>query len=376
MTLRTYFTGILCCMSISIIPAQNLIANSGFEDKNICTELDMPCAPEAWKEVNYRQTFYFINKKGGKVGFRLSNDRNMRTYLSTELLCPLEAGETYEITFDLNLRGFAFLPFGIFLSTEDLSSRFNPDIIIPTHIFTQNASQGKIKPMDWNGFRDTFRVNNGGERFLYIGYFDAHPQEKRDWMTQIYLDNVELKPIHKKPLCPEAEAKKLELYAFNRRHWEYPDSVVAKDLEGGSKPYLADEKPAENPQTISQEEPELLIEAIPHPDTLLLSGVCFDFNKSTLNAHYAAVTDSLTNKIVARRPEKVFISGHTDNVGTDEFNLKLSLARAQTIAQIFIQKGIAPEKIHCEGKGESVPVRSNETESGRAVNRRIEVVFW
>lgn len=365
---RILFAGFFIFALLPLAPAQNLIANSGFEDENICTELDMPCAPEAWKEVNYRQTFYIHNKKGGKVGIRLSNDRNMRTFLFTELLCPLVAGESYKITFDLNLRGFALQPFGVFLSAEDFSGRFNPDQVEPTHVFTQNSSVKKFKPMEWTGFQGTFQAA-GGERFLYIGYFDAHPQEKRDWMTQIYFDNVELAPVRESGLCLDAENKRLELYGNNRRHWEYPDSLGEKDLEAGSKPYLAEEAPEEE----TEELPEMIVTK---PDTLLLSGVCFDFNKSTLNAHYAAVTDSLTDKIVSRHPGRVLISGHTDNVGTDEFNLKLSLARAQTIAQILVQKGIAAEKIVCEGKGETQPVNTNETDTGRAANRRIEVVLW
>lgn len=365
--LRILFAGVFL-VSRNLGVTQNLIANSGFEDKNICTELDMPCAPEAWKEVNYRQTFYIHNKNGGKVAIRLSNDRNMRTFLFTELLCPLTAKESYRLAFDLNLLDYPFQPFGIFLSPEDFSGSFNPDMVEPTRIFTQNLNVKDMKPKGWVAYRDTFQAT-GGERFLYIGYFDAHPKEKRDWMTQVYFDNMELSPVENTILCPEATKKRAELYANNRRHWEYPDSLEAKDLEAGSKPYLADEAPLEAPETMLE-----TVEV--KPDTLLVSGVCFDFNKSTLNAHYTLVTDSLTNQIVARLPEKVLIRGHTDNIGTDDFNLQLSLSRAETIRQVLIEKGMDPAKIFCEGLGEAQPVASNATDSGRAVNRRIEVVIW
>jgi len=362
-TIRILF-GLFLCFGVSgNMPAQNLIANSDFEDENICTELDAPCAPEAWKEVNYQQTFYIHNKKGGKVGIRLSNDRHMRTFLFTELLCPLTAGEIYEMKFDLNLRGFAFIPFGIFLSAEDLSGRFDPNLVAPTHIFTPNSSLQKIKPMEWTPFRGTIQAA-GGERFLYIGCFDAKSIEKRDWMSQIYLDNIELSPLTTGVLCTEAETKRLELYANNRRHWEYSDEM---EPEASQQPWT--------PDAPEEEEPEDLPEKLYQPDTLLLSGVCFDFDKSTLNAHYAAVTDSLIGRVMARNPESVHISGHTDNIGTDDFNLKLSLARAQTIGSLFVQESLSPEKITCDGKGETQPAATNDTEAGRAANRRIELVL-
>ncbi|MEI2765523.1 MAG: hypothetical protein V9F82_07545 [Dermatophilaceae bacterium] len=98
--------------------AQNLLANPDFEDENICTEFIARCAPEAWLEVNYGRIFYLQNDKGSKVAIRLSNDPGMRTFLFTELLCPLIAGETYRISFDLNLREAEFRSFGIFLSRK------------------------------------------------------------------------------------------------------------------------------------------------------------------------------------------------------------------------------------------------------------------
>lgn len=349
--------------------AQNLFANPGFEDQNVCTEFLAKCAPEAWKEANYGAMGYIYGNKGGKVGFRLSNDWHMRTYPTTELLCPLQAGEQYDISFDLNLRGAMFLPFGIYLSAESLQGRFDAKTVRPVLVFTEKNGPKKLKKMDWMPFKGSFTAT-GGERFFYLGYFEEPTRGKGDWMENIFIDNLRLVPRNAAiTLCPEAARKRAELYADDWRHMGFPvDTVALKDTLPPPKTDILDE-PAPEQATVSLELP-------PRRDTLVLSGVCFDFNKSTLNAHYAAVTDSLTDKIAARNPGKVLISGHTDNIGADDFNLKLSLARARTIERILLQKGIAAEKITCEGFGEAKPVAPNDTEAGRAANRRIEIVLF
>lgn len=351
--------------------AQNLLANPGFEDENICTEFLARCAPEAWIEVNYGRTFYLQNDKGSKVAIRLSNDPNMRTFLFTELLCPLIAGETYRISFDLNLREADFRSFGIFLSEENLKGRFNQKTLQPTLTITENNSLKKIKKMEWIPFTATFQAS-GDERFMYIGFFDAGQKlSKRDWFHLTYIDNMELVPENKAiQICPEAEANRAKIYAENRRHYGFPDPDAAEDTITNTDAVF--EVPEEE-EEIAQ--PEKVPDVPQHSDTLVLAGVCFDFNKSTLNDRYAAITDSLTDRIIARNPEKVFISGHTDNIGSDEFNLKLSQARAETIKQLLVQKGLDAGKIVCEGLGEKWPVMTNETETGRAANRRIEVVL-
>ena len=341
--------------------AQNLVANPDFEDQNVCTEYFARCAPEGWREVNYRRTYYIHNNKGGKAGVQISNDRNIRSFLFTELLCPLVAGEQYTIDFDLNLRGNPFVPLGMFFSDQDFTSHFSADMADSVVVFSQASSLKKIKKMDWMPFRATFRAR-GGERYLYIGYFEKS-RGNYDGIHIVYLDNIQVKSeMEAVPMCTSAESKRAELYADDRRHVGVPEEDTTTV--------------APQPETQLPEEEEPEVAGTPLKiDTLLLSGVCFDFDKSTLNAHYAAVTDSLIERIMARNPESVHISGHTDNIGTEDFNLKLSLARAQTIGNLFVQKGLSPEKISCDGRGETQPAATNDTETGRAANRRIELVL-
>ena len=80
--------------------------------------------------------------------------------------------------------------------------------------------------------------------------------------------------------------------------------------------------------------------------------------------------------LMNENPEiRIRITGHTDNVGSDEANQKLSEGRANSVRDDLIRRGIAPERIEAEGKGESQPITTNDTEEGRAQNRRVEFVI-
>jgi len=77
----------------------------------------------------------------------------------------------------------------------------------------------------------------------------------------------------------------------------------------------------------------------------------------------------LSNPAVAQ----VRVVGHTDSKGTDAYNQSLSERRASSAAEYLINQGVSPQKITSQGKGESEPVADNETDAGRAQNRRVEL---
>ena len=71
---------------------------------------------------------------------------------------------------------------------------------------------------------------------------------------------------------------------------------------------------------------------------------------------------------------KVEVAGHTDSIGTDSYNMGLSLRRANAVRDYLISKGIAAENLTAKGYGESQPVADNQTAAGRFKNRRVELV--
>lgn len=109
------------------------------------------------------------------------------------------------------------------------------------------------------------------------------------------------------------------------------------------------------------------------PKTFVLENVEFDFGKFTLRPESHAALDDLVDYLNRKPNERIEIGGHTDNVGSDEKNLVLSLERAKTIVEYLISKGIDNNRLVAKGYGAEEPIEENITEEGRQKNRRTEV---
>ncbi|MBK8072056.1 MAG: OmpA family protein [Ramlibacter sp.] len=99
----------------------------------------------------------------------------------------------------------------------------------------------------------------------------------------------------------------------------------------------------------------------------------FDFNKSVVKPEGKAKLDDLVGKVKGINLEVVIAVGHTDSVGGDAYNQKLSVARAEAVKAYLVSKGIEKNRVYTEGKGEKQPVADNKTNEGRAKNRRVEI---
>ena len=99
----------------------------------------------------------------------------------------------------------------------------------------------------------------------------------------------------------------------------------------------------------------------------------FDFDKSVLKPEGKAKLDDLVGKIKGISLEVIIAVGHTDSVGTDAYNQKLSVARSEAVKAYLVSKGIEKNRVYTEGKGEKQPVADNKTAEGRSKNRRVEV---
>lgn len=109
------------------------------------------------------------------------------------------------------------------------------------------------------------------------------------------------------------------------------------------------------------------------PQVLTLTGVVFDFNKATLTPDARKILDDVSKKIVAYKKIPMELAGHTDSVGSDEYNLKLSDLRANSVKEYLIEQGVAADGLTAKGYGESQPVAPNDTDAGRQLNRRTEL---
>jgi OOP family OmpA-OmpF porin len=107
--------------------------------------------------------------------------------------------------------------------------------------------------------------------------------------------------------------------------------------------------------------------------TLVLEGVNFDFNSDRLTAGSAETLDRVAASLVANPEVQIEVDGHTDAKGNDAYNQKLSQRRAEAVKAYLVGKGVNAGQLSAKGYGEKQPIASNDTEEGRAQNRRVEL---
>jgi outer membrane protein OmpA-like peptidoglycan-associated protein len=105
----------------------------------------------------------------------------------------------------------------------------------------------------------------------------------------------------------------------------------------------------------------------------LSDDVLFAFNQSDLTPTAKSQLDALMSKFEDADVVGIKVVGHTDSVGSDAYNQALSERRASSVAEYLLSQGVVPNKVTSEGKGESQPIADNETEEGRAKNRRVDL---
>jgi outer membrane protein OmpA-like peptidoglycan-associated protein len=108
---------------------------------------------------------------------------------------------------------------------------------------------------------------------------------------------------------------------------------------------------------------------------ITLGDVLFDTGKATLKPGAYTTVDKLASALKDNPERKVMIEGHTDSVGSDEYNMELSQRRAQAVQSALLERGVNSGQVSAYGKGETFPVASNDNAAGRQQNRRVELVF-
>lgn len=131
------------------------------------------------------------------------------------------------------------------------------------------------------------------------------------------------------------------------------------------------------PEPMPMVVPEPMPEPMPEPvyqEISLRAGALFDTNKAELKPAGRMQLDELVNKLKSVSAiEQIDVVGHTDSRGSEKYNQALSERRADAVKAYLVEQGVAANKITSSGRGETDPVASNETASGRAMNRRVEI---
>ena len=158
------------------------------------------------------------------------------------------------------------------------------------------------------------------------------------------------------------------------RDSNWTPATAAPDCDGAIKP-----APAPVPVAAPAPAPKATPAPAPAPAPAAASKVTyaadtfFDFDKSVLKPEGKAKLDDLVSKIKSINLEVIIAVGHTDSVGTDAYNQKLSVRRSEAVKAYLVSKGIEKNRVYTEGKGEKQPVADNKTAQGRAKNRRVEL---
>jgi len=147
-------------------------------------------------------------------------------------------------------------------------------------------------------------------------------------------------------------------------------------LGAGAGAYM-DKQQTEFEQELANERAQHQIEIERQQNEILKltmsSEVSFDFNAATIKSTFYSPLNKIAD-IMNRYPQtQIVVVGHTDSVGSEQYNLDLSLRRANAVADYLITRGVMNSRMGTEGHGEMEPIASNTTVAGRAQNRRVEI---
>ena len=163
------------------------------------------------------------------------------------------------------------------------------------------------------------------------------------------------------------------------RDTNWTPATAAKECDGAIKPapMVAPAPPAPPPAAAPAPAPAPKVVPVPpapvSEKVTFAADAFFDFDKSVLKPEAKAKLDDLVSKTGGINLEVIIAVGHTDSVGTDAYNQKLSVQRSEAVKAYLVSKNVEKNRVYTEGKGEKQPVADNKTAEGRAKNRRVEI---
>ncbi len=156
-------------------------------------------------------------------------------------------------------------------------------------------------------------------------------------------------------------------------NWTPATAAVGCDGAIVAAPKVAEVVPVAPVVTPAVIAPKVVVPDVKVQKMTYAADAFYDTNKAVLKPAGKEKLDDLVTKIKGMNLEVVVATGHTDSVGSDASNQKLSIRRAESVKAYLVSKGIEKNRIYTEGKGEKQPVADNKTAEGRAKNRRVEI---
>ena len=356
-----------CLMSFSAW-AQNLVPNPSFEELIRCPhsfstdrkDFIVPGWTSAtrgtpdqfhscsWGEADVPYNWAgSSNAKTGKgyvgiyVWMNRTDDNNYREYIQCELAEPLRSGARYRVEFYYKLASYAVYAanrIGLHLSAEPLTYDHDQVIDVVPVLAVEKDSAITAVTGSWEHAVMEFKAT-GGERFVTIGNFYNNAQTKSTRLPQrigksnmlvnsayYFIDDVSVEPLDSVPPITVSRTE------FSSEHVELDRDYILKNIQ-------------------------------------------FEFDSYMLLKSSFKELDLVVDILKTNPTFNVRLSGHTDFIGSDEYNLTLSRNRARSVADYFISKGIKPERIQSFGFGKTRAIVFGKTDEARMINRRVEIRF-
>ena len=250
-------------------------------------------------------------------------------------------------------------------------------------INTENDEMGFIVSIDGKyGYFSSNNIKNesiGGMDFYYFSlYNEAKPEEvilvkgnlKSDDTTKPIKATVQIKSMESKRITFIPVDEDGDYVASLLKNEDYLLTIKGEDIVYQST-YVA----AKDSITAPVIKLEMEVQPIEVGKHYRLHNIYFAFNSADILANSQKVLDEFIVFLNDHPTLQIGIEGHTDNVGSDEFNLILSENRAKAVYNYLVNNGIDANRLQYKGFGESSPIATNDTEEGRAMNRRTEFVI-
>lgn len=286
------------------------------------------------------------NAKTGKgyVGIYVwmnTGHNNYREYIQCELAEPLTAGARYQVSFYFKLASNAVYTInrmGLVLTQDRIEFNHDQVIDLVPALSVEKDSALDLATGSWEEAAMEY-IATGGERYLTIGNFFSNK---------------------------------------DTRHTKLAHRIGKNSMLASSAYYYIDEVavvPLDAPPSAITAAQEFQSEKFELNKDYILKNIQFEFDSYTLLKSSYRELDQVIGILADNPALHVRLAGHTDFVGSDEYNLTLSRNRARSVADYFISKGVKPERISSFGFGKERPIIDEKTDAARSINRRVEIRF-
>ncbi len=359
------FAFLLALLSTCFSFGQNLVSNPGFEEyydcpgtfntnyntRNIAPGWNSPTdgTPDLFNECSKGSANALHNWAGvssfhqgkGYVGIYvwMKGQKSYREYIQTKLKYPLHKGRKYQLEFSFKFSSYSRYSIdrigALLLDSAYHNNKDTPITMLPTISKVYDSAFRRTTGL-WERISSQF-VAKGNEQFLIIGNFADNPSTKSF--------HINFEPVQEPMLA-------------NACYYYIDDvSVIDSDsITTQADILMADKKIMLN-------------------ETYVLQNIQFDYNKAKLQVSSFKELEKLVSLLNENPSWRVALAGHTDDVGSLDFNQQLSLARANSVATFLITSGIDKRRITSVGFGKQKPLSVENNEAAKAKNRRVECTF-